>query len=454
MAAIVEKGVIDILDLIFGAGAAGVGAGVAIEAGSSIKTPEGIEILLPSAGGGGIQQPLEDPKIIKERKRVQTIINKTIDKMIGKGKDYYPIKYTYTGTGATSGMGDIKKALKKDYAFISQIIKDIGITKPGLIQKPEDILSKMTPKKYENLIDIIKKSGLKNIPTFTITGPQRPPSKPQEEGPIPIPLPPDTSKKKPKPSDDPPPPLPPLPPLPPPAKPEDEKEEKKDDDKPKPPPPTNDKYPKIPRIPIPGIPKNITEKKIEDPKISRARRPQHWYPQYNFGGQDILKLTDTEKIEELKNYTLFDLVTPILSGDSNNLLAVQNEIQQTRRFYNTYPNPEPEKKLPPINEKYVYDNWSQPMKDYYPAPYPFRLDMPQANNYYDHFANDQPKNLNKTIDALERGHLNPDLEQIANSKRDKFSSMNIETMQGPATFSLLDGVDVSKLDNIDFMLLR
>lgn len=443
MAAIVEKGAIDIIDLIFGAAGVGIGSGAAVEAGSAIKTPSGIEILLPSAGGGGIQKPYIDPSRAKERKRIQTIINKTINKLIGKGTGNQPIKYKYR-TGE-SGMGDIKKALQTDRAFISTLIKDIGITDPGLIQKPEDILSKLKEKDYQNIIDVIKKSGLPNLPTFII------PDKPQ---PFPTP----EKPTKPKMPDEPQPIPPDKPPLPPPTDDEKEKEEKKkdDDDKPKPPPPTDDKWPKIPKIPIPGMPKKpITEKKIEESKVSRARRPQHWYPQYNFGGQDILKLTDTEKIEELKNYTLFDLVTPILSGDTNNLLAVQNEIQETRRFYNTYPNPEPEKKLPPVNEKYVYDNWSQPMKDYYPAPYPFRLDMPQANNYYDHFANDQPKNLNKTIDALERGALfDPDLEQIANSKRDKFSSMNIETMKGPTTFSIVDGVDVSKLDIVDFMLLR
>ena len=448
MAAIVEKGAIDILDLIFGGISSGVGVGTAIEAGSSLKTPEGIEIILPGAGGGGIQKPYIDPSREKERKRIQTIINKTINKMIGKGTGDYPIKYKYKAK--QSGMGDIKKALQKDRAFISTLIKDIGITEPGLIKKPEDILSKLKPKDYVDLIDVIKKSGLKNLPTFII------PDKQPEEGPFPIPEKPTKTKipyePKPIPPDDPPLP-PPLPPLPPPAKPEEDK--KKEEPKP-PPPPPDDKWPKPPRIPIPGLPKKeITEKKIEDPKVSRARRPQHWYPQYNFGGQDLLKLTDAEKIEELKNYTLFDLVNPLLSGDPNNLLAVQNQIQETRRFYNTYPNPQPEKKLPPINESYIYNNWSQPMKDYYPAPYPFRLDMPQANNYYDHFANDQPKNLNKTIDALQRGAtFDPDLEQIANSKRNKFSSMNSETMKGPATFSLLDGVDVSKLDNVDFMLLR
>jgi len=443
MAAILEKGAIDILDLIFGAGSTGVGIGTAIEGGSSIKTPEGIEILLPGAGGGGVI-PYIDPKRAKERARIQTIINKTIDKLIGKGSGDHPIKYKYKA--GQSGMGDIKKALKTDRAFISEIIKDIKISDANLIQKPEDILSQLKPKDYQDLIDVIKKSGLKNLPTFTV--PDIPEQLPTSDKPT------GTRIKIP----DIPPPIPPIPPPKLPKEDEEEKEEKKkedDDDKPKPPPPPDDKWPKIPRVPLPGLPKPITEKKIEDPKISRARRPQHWYPQYNFGGQDLLKLTDAEKIEELKNYTLFDLVNPLLSGDPNNLLAVQNQIQETRRFYNTYPNPEPEKKLPPINENYIYNNWSQPMKDYYPAPYPFRLDMPQANNYYDHFANDQPKNLNKTIDALERGAtFDPDLEQIANSKRNKFSSISAEVMKGPANFSLIDGVDVSKLDNIDFMLLR
>ena len=75
------------------------------------------------------------------------------------------------------------------------------------------------------------------------------------------------------------------------------KEEEEDDEEPKPPPP-DDKKP-------PEENKGITERPISSVK-QKMNVQRQWLPEYNFGGQNILKLTDVEKLEELKHYTLFD----------------------------------------------------------------------------------------------------------------------------------------------------
>lgn len=144
-----------------------------------------------------------------------------------------------------------------------------------------------------------------------------------------------------------------------------------------------------------------------------------WAPRRMLGGQDILRLTDTEKLEELKNYTLFDLVTPLLEGDSDNLLAIQNDIQKKIRYYNNYPLPKVEKPLPPLPN---LEKWRRPMMNQNPVPYPFHLDNTgnqQTNKYYNMFSDQDQTQLNSNIDIVKRGINNPDVMQILNTKKTK-----------------------------------
>ena len=156
----------------------------------------------------------------------------------------------------------------------------------------------------------------------------------------------------------------------------------------------------------------------------------------------------------MKNYNLFDLVNPLLSGDSDNLLALQNKICEKRRFYNTYQSPSLPDPLPPINSNQVRE-WGYNFKSTYPVPYPMSLDTPNAVNYYDRWNNEQPKSLNKQLDVLQRGGtFDPDLTKIANSRRSDYSSMDKTTMKGEANFSLIDDINSNDIDNVDLMLLR
>ena len=259
---------------------------------------------------------------------------------------------------------------------------------------------------------------------------------PDPEKPLPIPDIPDTSDPDPdKPPDRP-------------DKPDEdgpEKRQPKDDDKKKKPKPK----------PLPG-PQEVQEKEIETlakQKPKRQQAPQQWYPQYSFGGQNLLKMTDVEKLEELKNWTLFDLVNPLLDGDRNNLLAIQNRLKEKMRFSNTYPNPRPERQLPPIPANF---NSGYEMKNTMPTPYPFTLDQAHANNYYDNFCYEYATELNKNMDGLKRDHTySPEISKIMNSTRTGYTATDPQIMNHQNTKpSLLEGLDSSSISMNDIMMLR
>jgi hypothetical protein len=223
------------------------------------------------------------------------------------------------------------------------------------------------------------------------------------------------------------------------------REEEDDDEEPKPPLP-DDKEP-------PKKEGEITERPVSSVR-QKMNIQRQWMPEYNFGGQNILKLTDVEKLEELKHYTLFDLVNPLLAGDENNLLALQNKIQENRRFTNTYPNPIPER---PLQAPKNIESWRQPMRSVYPTPYPFTIDMPQANNYYDRFNNQDYKYLDKNLDNIARGGTyDPDLQRVLNNKRDSFTATCDRIMNHTvdAKSSLLEDIDSGSITQLDLLMLR
>ena len=221
----------------------------------------------------------------------------------------------------------------------------------------------------------------------------------------------------------------------------------------------DDEEPKPPREPPEPKDKDkekpITERPVDNnQRKAPLQQNQQWYPEYSFGGQNLLKLTDVEKIEELKNYTLFDLVTPLLIGDEDNLLALQNKIQENRRFTNTYANPKPERPLqPPKN----IEQWRQHMMNVYPTPYPMSLDQPQAQLYYDDWNNQDYQYLNKKLDMIAQGgNFNPDIQKVLNSKRHGYTAVDrrvVDHGEG-AKMSLLENIDSSSITALDLMMLR
>ena len=236
----------------------------------------------------------------------------------------------------------------------------------------------------------------------------------------------------------------PQPDKPEPAKPDEPKKDKPDEDEPE--------KPKPPPVPTKKPKDDVKERPINT-SIRRKMAKQQWYPKYQFGGQDLLRLTEVEKLEELKNYTLFDLVNPLLAGDEDNLLALQNKIQENRRFTNTYANPKPERPLPPVPD---VEAWRNPFKSVYPVPYPMSLDQPQAQNYYDHFNNQDYRYLNKSTDRMAQGGLmDPDMQRVLNHKRDSFTATDKEVMKHQGSkLSLLEDIDSGSISQIDIMMLR
>ena len=169
--------------------------------------------------------------------------------------------------------------------------------------------------------------------------------------------------------------------------------------------------------------------------------------------EDIIGTTKyVEKIEELKNYSLFDFVSPLLSSDPDNLLAIQNQIQENRRYYNTYSNPIPEPRMPSIPKTIA--TWNQPMINTYPTKYPFKLDMPASNNYYDHFSDDKKQFLEGKLNYASQGHLlDPDLEALTNAQRDNFTATDKRVMPHGSNVkpSLVEGLNPSALTQTDLM---
>jgi hypothetical protein len=171
----------------------------------------------------------------------------------------------------------------------------------------------------------------------------------------------------------------------------------------------------------------IKEKPIKVVPVRRKKDPARWYPTYNFGGQSILKLTDVEKLEDLKNWTLFDLVNPLLEGDPENLLSIHNKIQEQRRFYNTFENPKPEPTLPEPPNLVSYQH---PMKNIYDNKMPMYEDTAKAQRYYYDTFNDQGKQYSQyKLDLASQGHLqNPDMERLLNKNKLEFQGLlNIDT---------------------------
>jgi hypothetical protein len=182
----------------------------------------------------------------------------------------------------------------------------------------------------------------------------------------------------------------------------------------------------------------IIEKPILTQQVRARKKPVQWFPSWQFGNQSILRLTDTEKLEDLKNYSLFDLVNPILQGDQSNLLALQNKIQENRRYYNTFSNPTPEAKLPPIPSG--VDAFARPLKNVYDCRMPMRDDSAYAVNYYDRYNDEQRNYLAYKLDVATRGHLQDcDLEQRINESKLKFNGLLPidETELNPLDFKYL-----------------
>jgi len=92
-----------------------------------------------------------------------------------------------------------------------------------------------------------------------------------------------------------------------------------------------------------------------------------------------------------------------------------------------------------------------------PVAYPFSLDQPEANNYYDNFCSEYQTELNKTIDSVKRdGTFEPEISKLANGMRRTYTATDNNIMRhAPGVkMSLLEGMDSTNINPLDLMLLR
>lgn len=389
--------------------------------------------------------------------KIASSMNTSITRMLNpRGADQI-----FKKTGKYGSMRDLTQTIIKDPDFMGKYMEELlkkGKYFDPQTYSPSKIVEILTnpaniapiiqadPNKYKEIWDMInnKFPKYKIVPTIdepwaktkTDGGDPEDPPVPKKPDDKPIPKP--EKPKKPEPPEEPP---------EGPKRPESDKRDPPDKEKDKP-----DKEKDKPK-PIP-TPTEIKEKEIEieaKKKPPRQRVPQQWYPEYQFGGQNMLKLTDVEKIEELKNYSLFDLVNPLLEGDKDNLLAIQNKLKEKMRFSNTYANPKAE----PVLKEPERVNWGYQMRDTRPVAYPFSLDQAHSNNYYDHFCSEYSTELNKTVDLVKRDHtFDPDVAKIANARREGYTATSKNIMPGNARFSLLEGIDSTNLNPLDLILYR
>jgi hypothetical protein len=477
------KGALTLGEILLGTGVAAAGAGVA---GANILSGKGGsgDSFRPSATSGGIlidrsgNIPEGSSKHLTALAATHEIQN-AIGKLIGSTASS-SIRYRYP-RGQSSNMIGIKVGLTQNPTFIEDIVKILGKTLPT-VGSSADIIATINADnaKRQAFLDALKALKIPDAPTFTLGSgtstasstydpngdPDDPGSGPNavnelkdkinqtaqtgtesSAGEVTKTIGKNTNanntktrtktdtKTKTK------------------TETEEEEEEKK---RPEPPrDPRDPEPPDFPELPEekPKSETNITERPVSDMK-KRMNAPQQWMPQYTFGGQNLLKLTDVEKLEELRNYTLFDLVNPLLIGDDDNLLALQNKIQENRRFTNTYPNPRPERQMvPPKN----IESWRQPMRSIYPTPYPMSESSAHQQLYYDKWNNQDYHYQAKNIDAIARGAtFDPDLEQVLNAKRDSYTATDPRIMKHTSTAkpSLLENLDSGSITALDLMMLR
>jgi hypothetical protein len=176
-----------------------------------------------------------------------------------------------------------------------------------------------------------------------------------------------------------------------------------------------------------------------------------WYPERKTGGQAVLISNDVEKLEEMKNWQLYDHVVDELKDDRDNLLNTQNDIQTLRRYTNNYNSiPQPYQPPPMPNTR----SWQHPMTDSRPTAYPMMLDDQYSNGLYPRYMCDRPQYLDQRREMMNNVaygdlhrvvHSDYQAPYVANDRR-------YTGMEGKA--SLLDHFDSRSVSALDIAVVR
>lgn len=127
-------------------------------------------------------------------------------------------------------------------------------------------------------------------------------------------------------------------------------------------------------------------------------------PYFLVGGQDILRITEKEKLEEIRNWSLFDFVPGVVNDTADNPLTELQEKQYNFRMTNTFSNPVPQRiqRAPRNLSKNIM---FEPV---------YKVNLPNHRFYDAHYRdnrlNDQERYfLTDRIDKIDRPHENPEV---------------------------------------------
>lgn len=126
------------------------------------------------------------------------------------------------------------------------------------------------------------------------------------------------------------------------------KEKKKDDDEdddPKPPPDEDEDEDEDEEDKQP-------ESSIKATKVKKAKKSGYIRPYFLVGGQNILRLTEAERLQEIKDWNLFNFVPGHSYQSADNPLTQLERAQYNFHMSNVYPNPV-ERVLPPMRRSDV-----------------------------------------------------------------------------------------------------
>ena len=140
---------------------------------------------------------------------------------------------------------------------------------------------------------------------------------------------------------------------------------------------------------------------------------------------------------------------------SHDLNIGERQLYHISKFYNTYPNPQPQPDPMMYRVPKEVETWQYPMQNVMPTPYPMRISNLEngSNNYYRYFGDQTRQDLDYRKD-INNSVTNPDFSQMANSVRHGFTATNSQSMKHAkdTKVSLIEGLDPGVLRDVDFML--
>jgi hypothetical protein len=175
-----------------------------------------------------------------------------------------------------------------------------------------------------------------------------------------------------------------------------------------------------PEIPSESEPDEEPENKTENPSIKRDKEGVrgHLKPYFLVGGQDILKITKQEALQEITDRHLFDFVPAYVNQKDNSVVTQFERDQYNFRYRNTKPNPRPRPRYKRASNNQLVK--IQPMmRDVHRTQ---ALHNPRDTYQYDpigRMSNQSRSTIISTQDFHKRPNIYPDVLQQVRVPRNK-----------------------------------